>query len=335
MTETVRSRFQKVMKGEMPEDRLPVLEWAVWWDKTIERWLAEGLPGGLDTHGIKRFFGLDVDYQHWFLQIRPGAPGGPVRHGQGWIRSEEDYERLLPYLYPDPVPFDRETARRWAAEQARGEVVVWFTLSGFFWWPRVLFGIEEHLYAFYDHPELMLRINEDQARYIRQCIEQFCEVCTPDFATFAEDMSYNHGPMISRELFETFMLPFYRQTVPLLKERGIIPLIDSDGDVEPLIPWMEEAGLEGTHPLERMAGVDVGRIRERHPEWKMLGGFDKTVMHLGEQAMRAEFERLLPVMKSGRYIPSVDHQTPPGVSLEDYRLYVRLLKEYCARAVQP
>jgi hypothetical protein len=33
-------------------------------------------------------------------------------------------------------------------------------------------------------------------------------------------------------------------------------------------------------------------------------------------------------MHSGRFIPSVDHQTPPGVSLDQYRTYVRLLAEY-------
>jgi uroporphyrinogen-III decarboxylase len=60
----------------------------------------------------------------------------------------------------------------------------------------------------------------------------------------------------------------------------------------------------------------------------MLGGFDKTVMHLGEDAIRREFERILPAIKSGGYIPSVDHQTPPDVDLETYKTYVRLLNEY-------
>jgi hypothetical protein len=78
--------------------------------------------------------------------------------------------------------------------------------------------------------------------------------------------------------------------------------------------------------------VDVNRIRQDHPHWKMIGAFDKTVMHRGEEPMRAEFERLMPVMRSARYIPSVDHQTPPGVSMEDYRLYLRLLREYAAKA---
>jgi uroporphyrinogen-III decarboxylase len=60
----------------------------------------------------------------------------------------------------------------------------------------------------------------------------------------------------------------------------------------------------------------------------LIGVFDKTIMHLGEAAMRKEFERLLPTMKQGGFIPSVDHQTPPDVSMENYRTYVRLLKEY-------
>jgi hypothetical protein len=59
-----------------------------------------------------------------------------------------------------------------------------------------------------------------------------------------------------------------------------------------------------------------------------VGHFDKMVMDRGEAAMRAEFERLVPLIRSGGFIPSVDHQTPPGVSLDQYRLYLRLLEEY-------
>jgi hypothetical protein len=46
--------------------------------------------------------------------------------------------------------------------------------------------------------------------------------------------------------------------------------------------------------------------------------------------MREEFERLVPIMRTGGFIPSVDHQTPPAVSIDDYRLYLRLLEEYTA-----
>ncbi|MDO8585527.1 MAG: uroporphyrinogen decarboxylase family protein [Armatimonadota bacterium] len=328
--ETTRSRFRKVLAGEAPSDRLPIIEWAGWWDLTIQRWREEGLPADLDVIGVKRYFDLDINHQLWFPDILLPPKLTTKRH----IENEADYEALLPHIYPDPVPYDRDAWRLCAAEQKAGDAIIWLTLSGFFWWPRVLLGIEAHLFAFYDQPDLMRRINQDMVRYHLRCIDDFCSnVCVPDFMTFAEDMSYNHGPMISKELFDEFMAPYYRQVIPRLKEYGIVPLIDSDGDIAPLIPWFQEVGLEGILPLERMAGVDINRIRANHPKWKMIGGFDKTVMHLGEKAIRAEFERILPTMRSGGYIPSVDHQTPPAVSIDDYRLYLRLLREYAAKAI--
>jgi hypothetical protein len=141
-------------------------------------------------------------------------------------------------------------------------------------------------------------------------------------------MSYNHGPMISEKTFEEFIAPYYRQLMPRLQERGIPLIMDTDGDVTKLVPWIEKLGIRGVLPLERQAGVDGLKLREQFPKLLMIGHFDKMCMNQGEAAMRAEFERLVPLMKSGGFIPSVDHQTPPGVSLEQYRVYLRLLNEY-------
>ena len=323
-----------MLNGEMPSDRLPLMEWAMWWDLTTKRWESEGMPTGMDIAGIKRYFGLDIDHQSWFW----GKPASVVSMcGDGkFINDERDYDQLLPQLYPDPPQYFGEDWPQKVAEQESGEAVVWITLEGFFWWPRVLFGIEPHLFAFYDQPELMHRINNDLVAYQLRCIDFFCDnFCVPDFMTFAEDMSYNHGPMISKELFDEFMAPYYKRVIPKLNELGITPIIDSDGDVEPLISWFEGIGLEGILPLERMAGVDVNRIRAKHPDFKLIGGFDKTIMHRGEDAVRAEFERILSAMRTGYFIPSVDHQTPPGVSMEQYRMYIELLREYTAKAVNP
>ena len=110
--------------------------------------------------------------------------------------------------------------------------------------------------------------------------------------------------------------------------------MDTDGNPTMMLPWLMEAGIDGLLPLERMAGVDIVAIRQTYPNLLLLGGFDKMVMHQGERAMRAEFDRIFPVMKQGGYIPGVDHQTPPGVSLKDFECYIRLLREYAEMAVQ-
>ena len=325
-----RERFHAVMEFK-PFDRLPLLEWAGWWNQTIDRWHGEGLPAELtDRYAICRHFGLDVYKQDWFAVMGPGCRA-PAAHGSGIIENEADYDAALPYLYP-PQPVDLDKWRALAEEQERGDVVLWFTVDGFFWYARRLLGIERHLYAFYDQPELMHRINSDLAGWIVTVIEQVCSVCTPDFMTFGEDMSYNYGSMLSKDLFDEFMRPYYDRVIPALQQHGVIPVIDSDGDITVPAHWFAEAGLEGILPLERQAGVDIGRLRRDHPRMKFIGHFDKMTMNQGEASMREEFERLLPTAARGGFLPSCDHQTPPGVSYDNYRLYLDLFTEYAEEA---
>jgi uroporphyrinogen-III decarboxylase len=150
--------------------------------------------------------------------------------------------------------------------------------------------------------------------------------------TFAEDMSYNHGPMLSEELFDEFMLPYYNMVIPELDKRGIISIIDSDGDITVPAHWFERAGINGILPLERQAGVDISVLRKDHPGMRFIGQFDKMTMNKGEQRMRQEFERLTPTAGKGGYLISCDHQTPPGVSYDEYQLYLSLFREYGEQA---
>ena len=314
-----------------PFDRLPLLEWAGWWNLTIDRWHQEGLPPGIrDRYDICRHFGLDIYKQDWVPIATPDCPKAKS-HGAGIVQDAKGYEDVLPYIYRQ----DAVDQRKWknlAREQDAGDTVLWFTVDGFFWFARKLLGIENHLYAFYDQPELMHRINADLANWILQVIEQVCTICKPDFMTFAEDMSYNNGPMLSKELFDEFMKPYYDRIIPLLRKHGVMPIIDSDGDIATPAYWFAEAGLDGILPLERQAGVDIAALRAQHPDMKFIGHFDKMTMDKGEDVMRAEFERLLPTAAKGGFLISCDHQTPPGVSYSNYKTYIRLFEEYAYKA---
>lgn len=330
------SRFKKTFNFEKV-DRLPVMEWATWWNETIQRWRQEGLPDSVVSGtDIMEYFGLDVHKQFWFGPRSRTCPR-PTAHGMSILENldMDSYIKLKEHLYPkEAVNNARQVAEIWAEKQRRGEAFIWITLDGFFWHPRNIMGIEDHLYAFYDVPEVMHAMNEGLLEFNLRVLDEFCKICVPDFMTFAEDMSYNKGPMISKSLFEEFIAPYYNRIVPRLKEYGIPVIVDSDGDITEMIPWFEEVGVNGFLPLERQAGVDVVQMRKDHPKLQIIGGFDKLVMHLGEEAIRNEFERLLPVMKQGGFIPSCDHQTPPAVSIDNYRTYVRLLKEYCIKAME-
>jgi hypothetical protein len=321
-------RFRAVMNFQ-PVDRLPRWEWAMWWDETIQRWHGEGLPDRFkfsQVFELAQYFELDPYQQFWFSTTDPTIEA-TQHHVEGIVANMDDYRRIRPGLFPCHDAAIQSLAG-WAERQRRGEAVVWCTLEGFFWFPRTLMGFEKLMYAFPDQPELLHHINSDLLEFNLGLLDRIFEVCVPTFMTIAEDMSYNHGPMISKKTFDEFVAPYYRRLVPRLLERNILPLVDTDGDVTLLVPWFAEVGVNGVLPLERQAGVDAMELRRHYPRLQMVGHFDKMTMNQGEAAMRAEFERLRPVMKTGGFIPSVDHQTPPGVSLDQYRVYLRLLREY-------
>jgi len=331
---TPRERFTATFDFEKPDDRLPMIEWAAWWDKTTDRWFDEGMHTK-DRNELIEYFGLDdlltlmIPVKNW-----AGMPV-PAYHGAPMIRNEAEYDAIRHDLFTDDNIKDaKEYAHKIKPGHDRGDYSVRIWLDGHFWFPRTLFGIEDHFYAFYDYPELMHRMNRELAEHNLRGLEEVFAILKPDMVGFAEDMSYNHGSMLSYDMYKEFILPYYNKIIPYIKSQGIKVLVDSDGNVDELIPWLKEAGVDGIYPLERQAGIDVAVLREKHPDFLMLGAYDKMVMSKGEPEMRAEFERLLPVMRKGGFIPSVDHQTPPGVSLENYKIYIRLFEEYCYRAVE-
>lgn len=329
-------RFIDTIKGKQT-DRMPIIENSLWWDLTVHRWASEGLPMGKnyayamrDVVAIQEYFGLDL-LAHWW--VRPYTERTPfaktVGAGMGAV-DEESYEKLLlPTLYPEPR-MEEDFIRMVRKLKGEGKLILELILDGAFWEPREYMGIEAHLYSFYDQPTLYQRMLSDMKEWQKKAVEYAMNTLPFDYVTFAEDMSYNNGPMLGKEHFDEFLAPYYREMVPLLNGYGLPVLIDSDGDISEAIAWFNEVGAVGYHPLEKQAGVDVNVLRKRYPNTAFIGNFNKMIMNGGEKALRAEFERLDPSIRGGRYILSVDHQTPPSVSLENYRTYVRLLKEYAA-----
>ena len=96
---TNRERFQAALSGR-PKDRLPMIEWADWWDKTVARWEDDGLPVGLKNPDVTAYWELDPMLQFWLRSAGEGCPR-PAGHGLGIIQDEADYNAIRPYLYQD------------------------------------------------------------------------------------------------------------------------------------------------------------------------------------------------------------------------------------------
>jgi len=199
---------------------------------------------------------------------------------------------------------------------------------GFYGALRFLMGEERLLLNFYDDPVLVRDFMNTLADFWIELWGQALSEITVDCVSFWEDMAYRSGPFISPQMFREFMLPPYKRVTSFLYEMGVkIVLVDTDGNIEKLIPLFLESGITAIFPFEVQAGMDIVSVRERYPRLQILGGIDKMKIAQGRKAIDEELNSKVPFMlRSGGYIPHIDHHVHPNVSWEDFRYYRDLLK---------
>jgi len=254
----------------------------------------------------------------------------PVKDWKTW---EEDVKwRMNPAT---PERFQAIENRIPAAKKAAGEgQMIVQGLIGSYMYLRSLIGPEELLYMVYDQPDLIHDCMKTWFALADRIIEEHQKQVTIDEIFFAEDICFNHGPLISPEMMREFILPYYDQLIKNLRSRQIdqsrhlFIQIDTDGFADPVIPIYREIGMNVMSPFEVASGCDVVRTAREYPDLVITGGIDKRVLAQGPKEIDAMLERIIPPMRErGGYIPTCDHGVPAEVSLANYMHYRKRIVE--------
>jgi len=333
-------------------DRPPLWEWGPW-PTTLRRWQREGLAAGqhppqLSECDAKLQCGVDL----WMLprfeqrvlaeseesvttvtdrgivmrQLKDPESMSMPEHLAYPVTSAADWQALKKRFDPaDPARFPagwRDRCRGWHVQQP----VLLFqgprspSLFGFV---RELLGPERALLAFYDEPNLVHDMMEYAAAFFIDVFLRTTEHAPVTTLFFWEDMCYRGGSLISPALFREFMVPRYRRVTDVARSKGVeVIFVDSDGNVEELIPLWLESGINGVYPMEVAAGMDVGALRRRFGrDLLMTGGIDKRVLARTRDDIDVELESRVRVAEQGGYIPHLDHAIPHDVPYANFAYY--------------
>jgi hypothetical protein len=341
-------------------DHAPFWIWGPW-PETLERWQKEGHRPGIDqpeqradTYAIR----TDWFYPYPRFENRVVSEDAEtVLHvnEEGILMREMKHNRhsSMPQFVKFPVETRSEFRSFWRQrmqpdlskrvgpdweETLRGlcpqdkPFFVWADRWGGFFGPlRNLVGVERLCELFYDDPVFLEEMMDANADFIIALMSQVLDTVRVDSFWFWEDMAYKTAPLISPDLARRFMLPRYRRVVDFLKGRGV-PFIalDSDGQVDSLIPIWLEAGINALFPFEVQAGMDVRAVRAKYGQTlRIFGGVDKRALARGPVAIDAELKSLKPLINEGGYVPHTDHSIPPNVSYGNYCYYIDKLEEIC------
>ena len=191
-------------------------------------------------------------------------------------------------------------------------------------------GGERILYMFYDDPALIEDMMEQMLYLETEVIKRVLKDIKVQQATFWEDMCYRAGPLISPAMVRKLMMPRYKKITDLLHSYGVdVIYLDSDGNVEQLIPLWLECGINFIWPFEVAAGNDAVALRKKYGKDLIIAGaIDKRALARGKEAIREEVMSKVPfLLEQGGYFPTIDHSVPPDVTFENYCYYINLMRE--------
>jgi len=240
-------------------------------------------------------------------------------------------------LKPDtPARFENLQERMANArlEAQKGKFICQKLVGGYMYL-RSLIGPGDLLFTFYDQPELIHDCMQTWFDLADAVIAKHQQYVTLDELFLAEDICYNHGPLISPDMMREFLFPYYQQLIANIRSRQLDRFrhlflqVDTDGDAVPVISVYQEIGVDVMSPFEVASGCDVVEIGRRYPSLVMFGGIDKRILAKSKKDIDEMVDRILPVMKArGGFIPTCDHGVPEEVPYENYVYFRKRCLEF-------
>ena len=340
----------KRMYEHREADRVPIIDEP--WAGTIRRWTREGMPEGADWRdffGVDKAAGIGVD-------ITPRYPRTVLEETDRYVILTTEWGVTMKCFKaedstPEMLDFKVIDAEAWADAQARmtleDDRIPWKLLKNEYakWraegqWIRAHFwfgfdvthswmmGTENALINMMEEPELMKEIF---GTYLDRCIALFERIWDAgyrfDEIFWPDDMGYKGTSFFSPAMYRELVQPFHRRAVEWAHAHGIYAQLHSCGNIMGLLPDILDTGIDALNPLEVKAGVDALAIKAQYGDRVVLRGGINAVKWPDAEAILAEIEEKLPVLKQGGgFIFSSDHSIPNNVSLDNMRRIVDAVK---------
>ena len=244
---------------------------------------------------------------------------------EGGVFSEtEDPAEVDDFPWPDAAYMDyAETIKEMDKTVAAGQAVLSGAWCCFFHDVCNFVGMENYFMKMYTHPEVVdtitrrvvdfyLAANEELFRQAGNKIDAFF---------FGNDFGSQLDLLISPELFDRFIMPYFRELINQARRHGLRVALHSCGSIDRVIPTLIDAGVDILHPIQAMAkNMDAESLNRKYKgKIVFMGGVDtQRLLPFGApDDVRAEVRRLKNLF-GPNYIVSSSHESIlPNVAPEN------------------
>jgi len=247
------------------------------------------------------------------------------------IKSEKDLDSYVP---PDPdLPWRYERLKQLVKRFKGHRAIITGCTDVFDVAKENLLGDAQYYKAMVQNPGVVDRVNEIalnyQLQYVKNCIDIGADVIFVN-----GDWAMTEGPMVSREFIQRFVAPSLQKIVEYAHSRGVPCIKHSDGNIWSIYDIIIDAGADAIHPIDPMAGMDIGEAKAKFGDKVCLVGnvnCATTLVSGTVDEVRQEVKEVIrKAGKGGGLICTSSNSIHSGVKPENYVAMVKAIREYGA-----
>lgn len=271
--------------------------------------------------------GIVRDQWGALIQFTSDALGHPIKRA---IENEKDLDKYTP---PDPDEEGRYESMKKYIKRFKGERAIIAHVTDVFDIAREsLLGDVFYFQSIFDNPDLIDRVNQTVLDYNLRSIKNQIELGA-DVLAITGDFALTKGPMVSPKHTARFLTPATKKQVELGHESGVPVFKHTDGNLWQIIDLLVDTGIDGLHPIDPMADMDLGEVRQKYPDLCLMGNVNcgATLCWKSPEEVRQEVKECITKAGYGgnvRYICMSSNSIHSGVKPENYVAMVKALREY-------
>ena len=245
------------------------------------------------------------------------------------LKNRDDWKK---YIMPDPNIEGRTDQIKTAVKLGKeSRISVGGTVRGPFTGTWLLFGYDVFCVLLYDDPELIKEVMHSVANFsiigASRLINEGADVIF-----IADDFGTSSGPMISPLHFNEFVLPELRRIIIEITKKKIPVILHSDGNLNSLLKSIVNTKVSGYHPVQRTAGMEIGKIKKQYGKKICLVGniCNSTTLVSGSvEEVKAEVKECIEdASKGGGHILSSDHSLHDDIPIKNIFAVIESCKQY-------
>jgi len=244
------------------------------------------------------------------------------------IKSAKDLDT---YVSPDPDFPSRFKEIEKAVKRFKGKRAVMATVRPFATIKDSLRGQDDLFKDMIRDPDMVERLNKITSDYYKRYVNNLIDVGV-DIIMETADWAFTHGPMVSPKYTERFIIPGLKEIVQYCHSRGIPCLKHTDGNLWAIFDLIVETGVDGVHPIDPLAGMDIGEAKAKYGDKVcLMGNVDcGNLLSWGtkEEVCEAVKECIRKAGKGGGYICMSSNSIHGAVNPENYVEMIRAIREY-------